>query len=111
MIKEGNENLRKQPMTAKVKNDLKISDLDLYQPHITLEQLHTIQVPTLVIGGDHDAIPVLHTVLIAQNIPHSYLWIVPNSSHMVPINQHKDDFNAGIARFFANPYHVPKVFE
>ena len=67
------------PRAPKVKNDLKISDLDLYQPNIALEQLHTIQCPTLVIGGDHDAIPVPHTVLIAQNIPKSYLWIIPNS--------------------------------
>src|ERR1700761_5743844 len=68
MIKEGNENLHKQPPSPKIKNDLKISNLDFYQPHITLDQLHGIQCPTLVIGGDHDAKPVLNTGRHAQNI-------------------------------------------
>lgn len=95
--------LLKQPHTAAIKNQQKIVDLDLYQPHITLDQLHQISCPTLVIGGDHDAIPVLHTVLIAQNIPRSYLWIVPNSGHSVPIFK-KDQFNPLIYDFFTHPY-------
>src|SRR5450432_2133669 len=52
MIKNSAE-LRKKMQTPEVKNELKISDLDLYEPHMTLEQLHTIHCPTLVIGGDH----------------------------------------------------------
>jgi pimeloyl-ACP methyl ester carboxylesterase len=103
LIQKGNADLRKQPMTPTVKNQLQISDLDYYQPHITLEQLHHITCPTLVIGGDHDVIPVLHTVLIAQNIPRSYLWIVPNSGHSVPVFK-KDQFNTLIADFFTKPY-------
>jgi pimeloyl-ACP methyl ester carboxylesterase len=103
LIQKGNADLRKQPMTPTVKNQLQISDLDYYQPHITLEQLHHITCPTLVIGGDHDVIPVLHTVLIAQNIPRSYLWIVPNSGHSVPVFK-KDQFNSLIADFFTKPY-------
>lgn len=111
MIKNGSENLRKQHQTPQIHNELKISDLDYLQPHITLEQLHGIKCPALVIGGDHDAIPVLHTVLIAQNIPHSYLMIVPNSGHIIPINEHKDEFNTEIDHFFARPYRIPGVFE
>jgi pimeloyl-ACP methyl ester carboxylesterase len=103
LIKNGSEELRKKEQTQKVKNELKISDLDLYQPHITLEQLHTISCPTLVIGGDHDAIPVLHTVLIAQNIPRSYLWIIPNSGHSTPVFK-KDQFNPLIEDFFKKSY-------
>ncbi|HEX4371914.1 MAG TPA: alpha/beta hydrolase [Puia sp.] len=103
LIKNDNQALRKKEQTQQVKNELKISDLDLFQPHITLEQLHTISCPTLVIGGDHDAIPVLHTVLIAQNIPRSYLWIIPNSGHSTPIFK-KDQFNPLIKDFFKNPY-------
>jgi pimeloyl-ACP methyl ester carboxylesterase len=102
-IVNGSASLRKQKQTPQVKNDLKISDLDLYQPHITLEQLHTISCPTLVIGGDHDAIPVLHTVLIAQNISRSYLWIIPNSGHSTPVFK-KDQFNPIINDFFIKPY-------
>jgi len=103
LITQGNVALHKQPPTPEVKRQLQISDLDLYQPHITLDQLHHISCPTLVIGGDHDAIPVLHTVLIAQNIPQSYLWIVPNSGHSVPVFK-KDQFNPLIHDFFAQPY-------
>jgi hypothetical protein len=46
---------------------------------------------------------VLHTVQIAQNIPQSYLWIVPNSGHSVPVFK-KDRFNAQIYDFFTHPY-------
>ena len=103
LIQQGNAALHKQPSTPEVKRQLQISDLDLYQPHITLDQLHHISCPTFVIGGDHDAIPVLHTVLIAQNIPQSYLWIVPNSGHSVPVFK-KDQFNPLIQDFFTHPY-------
>ncbi|MDP4263866.1 MAG: alpha/beta hydrolase [Bacteroidota bacterium] len=95
--------LRKKPQTPEVKNELKISDLDLYEPHISLRQLHTIKCPVLVIGGDHDAIPVLHTVLIAQNINKSYLWIIPESGHSTPVMK-RDQFNKIVNDFFNKPY-------
>ena len=100
---KGSAELRKQKQTPQVKNAIKISDLDLLEPHISLEQLHTIKCPTLVIGGDHDVIPVLHTVLIASNIPQSYLWIIPNSGHSTPIFK-KDQFNPLVYNFFTKPF-------
>jgi pimeloyl-ACP methyl ester carboxylesterase len=103
IIKQGNADLKKKAQTPDVKNQLKISDLDLYQPNITLEQLHQIQCPTLVIGGDHDLIPVRHTVLIAENIPKAYLWIIPNSGHSTPVFK-KDQFNTQVNTFFKDPY-------
>ena len=103
LIAAEHANIIKQPRTAENKNKQKIIDLDLYQPNITLDQLHQISCPTLVIGADHDAIPVLHTVQIAQNIHQSYLWIVPNSGHSVPIFK-KDQFNPLIYDFFTHPY-------
>jgi pimeloyl-ACP methyl ester carboxylesterase len=102
-IKNNSAGLRKKTQSPEVKNQLKISDLDLYEPHMTLQQLQTIQCPTLVIGGDHDAIPVLHTVLIAQNIPRSYLWIIPESGHSTPVVK-KDQFNPLVEDFFKKPY-------
>jgi pimeloyl-ACP methyl ester carboxylesterase len=102
-IKTDHASFLKQPQTPENKNREKINDLDLYQPNITLDQLHQIHCPTLVIGGDHDVIPVPHTVLIAANIPQSYLWIVPNSGHSVPIFK-KDQFNPLIYDFFTHPY-------
>jgi pimeloyl-ACP methyl ester carboxylesterase len=102
-IKQENEDLRKKRQTAEVKNKLKISDLDLYQPNITPGQLRGISCPTLVIGGDHDVIPVQHTVLIAESIPRSYLWIIPESGHSTPVVK-KDQFNPLVEEFFKKPY-------
>ncbi|HVX49524.1 MAG TPA: alpha/beta hydrolase [Chitinophagaceae bacterium] len=99
-IVKTSEELRKKEQTPQVKNALKINDLDLYQPHITPAQLATIQCPTLVIGGDHDLIPVQHTVLIGQSIPKSYIWIIPNSAHATPIDK-KEQFNKVVSDFFA----------
>jgi pimeloyl-ACP methyl ester carboxylesterase len=73
------------------------------EPHISPGQLHKIQYPTLVIGGDHDVILTKHTLLIAESIPKSYLWIVPNSGHSTPL-VYKNQFNQVIFEFFKNPY-------
>jgi len=94
--------LKKLPQTPDVKNKLKICELDVYQPNMTLAQLHTIKCPALVIGGDHDVIPVAHTVQIAQNIPQAYLWIIPNSGHSTPVRK-KDQFNPLVQDFFTHP--------
>lgn len=98
-----NERVKKEAVTPQTKNELKLLHLLSYEPHITVEQLHTITCPTLVIGGDHDAILPAHTMLIAQSIPNSYLWIIPNSGHGTPVYK-KDQFNPIVADFFASPF-------
>lgn len=90
--------------TAKQKNDWKIFMLDWVQPNITLQQLHTIKCPSLIICGDHDLIRIEHTTLIYQNIPNAYLWVVPNSSHATLIDQ-KDEFEKKVDDFFSMPFH------
>lgn len=100
---EANNKLKAAPVTPKTKAQLKLMHLLSYEPHITTAQLGTITCPTLVMGGDHDVIRVQHTVLIAQSIPSSYLWILPNSGHSTPIF-YKDDFNRVIDDFFKKPY-------
>jgi len=100
MAKKLLENVPQKPGT---KNALKLVNLDLNEPHMTLTQLRTIKCPVLIIGGDHDAIPVEHTVLIAKNINESYLWIIPNSGHSTPVFK-KDQFNAIVSDFFSKPY-------
>lgn len=86
--------------TTKEKNDWKMFLLDYTQPHISLNSLHTIHCPALIIGGDHDLIPVAHTTLIARNIPGAKLWIVPNSGHAT-LQEHKDEFNKKVDDFFS----------
>jgi pimeloyl-ACP methyl ester carboxylesterase len=85
---------------AKQKNDWKLFLLDWLQPNISLEQLRSIKCPALIIGGDHDLIRVEHTVLISQNIPKAYLWILPNSGHGTLI-EHRDEFNKKADDFFS----------
>jgi pimeloyl-ACP methyl ester carboxylesterase len=100
-----NDTLSKMEQTPQVKNALKLAHLLSYEPHITIEQLHSIQCPTLVIGGDHDVLLPKHTLLIAESIPRSYLWIIPNSGHSTPIH-YKDQFNETVGEFFKQPYRV-----
>ncbi|HEY0433783.1 MAG TPA: alpha/beta hydrolase [Chitinophagaceae bacterium] len=89
--------------TADEKAGYKLLRLLVEQPHIPLSDLHKISCPSLIIGGDHDVIRPEHTMLIFQNIPNAYLWILPASGHSTPI-VYKDDFNAVVDRFFSNPY-------
>ena len=81
----------------------KLMRLLVEEPHIPLSQLQTIQCPSLIIGGDHDILKPAHTMLIANNISHSYLWILPNSGHSTPI-VYKDEFNKTVDDFFSKPY-------
>jgi len=85
------------------KNAWKLLRLLIEEPHISLADLDRISVPTLVIGGDHDVIKPEHTLLIAQHIRKSYLWILPNSGHSTPWI-YKNEFNQKIDTFFSTPY-------
>ena len=98
-----NDKVKKMPASPQQKAEMKLVHLLSYEPHITLNQLHTITCPVLVIGGDHDVILTAHTMLIAQSIPNSYLWIIPNSGHSTPIYK-KEQFNKVVGDFFAEPF-------
>ena len=104
-----NDTLKKMPQTPQVKNNRKLAHLLSYEPHISLDQLRKIHCPTLVIGGDHDVLLPKHTLLIAENIPNSYLWILPNSGHSTPIF-YKDQFNQVVGDFFKTPYRKIEKF-
>jgi pimeloyl-ACP methyl ester carboxylesterase len=93
----------KTDKNAQEKAGWKLLRLLVEQPHIPLTDLQKIAVPTLVIGGDHDVIKPEHTMLIAQNIPNSYLWILPGSGHSTPII-YKNDFNKQVDDFFSKPF-------
>ena len=95
--------------SPELKTEVKLYHLLSYEPHITLAQLHTITCPTLVIGGDHDVLKPEHTMLIAHNIPNSYLWIIPNSGHSTPIFKN-DQFNQVVGDFFAQPFRKIEKF-
>ncbi|MBC7627529.1 alpha/beta fold hydrolase [Ferruginibacter sp.] len=99
------DSLKKVNQTPEIKNQYKLLEMMTREPNITLNQLHTVKCPTLVIGGDHDALLPRHTLIIAENIPQSYLWILPNSGHATPVNYSKQ-FNETINDFFKTPYRI-----
>lgn len=101
---KGQDTIKKiKNVTPEMKDQLKLLHLLSYEPHIKLEDVKKITCPTLVIGGDHDVIRTKHTMLIAETIPNSYLWILPNSGHSTPIF-YKDMFNQVVSDFFTKPY-------
>ena len=103
VLPEYNDLKTKTNKTAQEKAGWKLVRLLIEEPHISLADLHKIAVPTLVMSGDHDVIKPAHTLLIAQNIPQSYLWILPNSGHSTPI-VYRNDFNKQVDDFFSKPY-------
>jgi pimeloyl-ACP methyl ester carboxylesterase len=87
-------------MTTENKVILRHYKLIMTQPNISTQQLKKIKCPTLVVAGDHDAVKVQHTALIAQSIPNSNLWIAPNAGHGLMVFQYKDKFNTEVEDFF-----------
>lgn len=53
------------------------------EPQIDPADLAKVELATLVLAGDRDSIPLLHTVDIARAIPGAQLCIVPDAGHMV----------------------------
>src|SRR6478736_4629077 len=104
------DSLSKMKRTPELENQYKLMAMMTKEPNIKLPQLQQVKCPTLVIGGDHDALLPKHTLLIAESIPQSYLWIIPNSGHATPIN-HSKQFNETINDFFKTPYRVIQGLE
>jgi len=98
-----NDSLKHVEQTPEVKHERKLFRLLSFEPHISPKQLGKIKCPVLVIGGDHDVLLPRHTLLIAESIPRSYLWILPNSGHATPI-VYRDLFNKTVGDFFKKPY-------
>lgn len=99
------DSLSKVKQTPEVKNQYKLMAMMTKEPNMTLEQLGAVKCPTLVIGGDHDALLPKHTLLIAEAIPKSYLWILPASGHSTPLNYSRQ-FNETVDDFFRKPYRI-----
>jgi pimeloyl-ACP methyl ester carboxylesterase len=101
------DKLAKLKLTDKGKNRKKLLNLLITEPHLKLDDLKKVKCPTLVMGGDHDVIPPMHTLQIAMAIPKSYLWILPNSGHSTPVYYH-DDFNKIVLDFLTTPFRTIK---
>jgi len=81
----------------------KLEDLIRNYPNFTLDQLKTINVPFLIVAGDHDAINLNQTVELFTFLPKSQLFIVPHASHLVVV-ENPELINRAIIRFLKTPY-------
>lgn len=89
------------PLSAKVHRQRELLELMVRHPHIPVDELASITVPTLVIVGERDAIPRRHTELIARSIPGAELMYVPDAGHACA-EQRPDVFNAAVLDFLAH---------
>ena len=89
--------------TPEGKRELKVTQMELDEPHIDPKALEAITAPTLVLASDHDAIRDEHTLEIYHHIPNSQLCIFPDATHMIPYDE-PVRFNATVERFFRTPF-------
>ncbi len=64
--------------------DKKIKQLWLTHPvssELSMDLLRTVRARVLIMGGDHDAIPLEHTLQIYRALPNAELWILPGTGH------------------------------
>ncbi|RVU24129.1 alpha/beta hydrolase [Sandaracinomonas limnophila] len=76
---------RLAPDKSKIASSKKKVTANAYNnPKITLAQLNSIQVPFLVMAGDHDMFTLEHTMALYKNLPQASLYIVPDATHISP---------------------------
>jgi pimeloyl-ACP methyl ester carboxylesterase len=81
----------------------KVTDNAYNNPKITLAQLNSIQVPFLVMAGDHDMFTIEHTIALYKNLPQASLYIVPDATHISPWEE-PELVHAEILRYLGKPY-------
>ncbi len=115
-ILEQMKNERQQAEEMMAKHDTSRNWLLLYQlnrmmetqPNISVQDLHKIQAPVLVMSTDRDLIPEEHTLLIYRNIPRANLCILPGETHWIT-STNPELFNATVAKFLSEPFQGEEV--
>jgi pimeloyl-ACP methyl ester carboxylesterase len=72
-------------------------------PNFNPGQLKTINVPFMVVVGDHDLINIDHTISLFKNLKKVQLFVVPGASHLAPA-EYPELINNEIIRFLNTPY-------
>jgi len=80
------------------KTTVKLLEMLLSEPNITLSELKNIDARTLVIAGEKDVILEQHTKLIANSIPNAKIKIVEDETHFLPI-ENPERFNKIVLDF------------
>lgn len=105
--KKINDILLKRMSDFKTKNigkeniEYRLTDLLITEPHLTINGLHSITIPVLVMTAENDFIKLSHTEEIAKNIKHSTLKIFKNAGHEAP-KEIPEEFNDTVIKFFKN---------
>lgn len=79
---------------------MELLSLMVNEPNIKIEEIHSIQIPTLVITGKNDVIKESHTREIADNIPNAILSII-KGNHFIA-NKESETFNQEVEKFLIN---------
>ena len=85
-----------------------LTELMIKYPNISLEELKTIEAPTLVIFGDSDYMTFQHMEEIYKNIPKAHLFVVPGAGHRA-YRLEPEIFNMMCKRFLENPFTRPNA--
>jgi pimeloyl-ACP methyl ester carboxylesterase len=75
-----------------------------FQPHISADDLHQINLPVLVMSCDRDVIKEEHTFFIYKNIRKANLCILSNEKHQVA-KLNSDLFNTTVDKYLSEPFH------
>jgi pimeloyl-ACP methyl ester carboxylesterase len=78
---------------------------DLYEPHISLQQVHSIEAPTLLMGADDDIILPEHYLEIYKSLQHAQLFIIPGTTHIGLTRSVL--FNTAVSHFLDEPFVRP----
>jgi len=84
--KRSKKALRRNPQNAKAKETYDLMALMVHEPHITPEQLSSLDIPTLVLVGSRDAIKPEHSQLIADSIRGARLCVIDGGHNIVKSN-------------------------
>lgn len=82
------------------------NELMLNEPHIAVADLHKIQAPALIMGGDADVITLEHLIEIYRNIPKAHLAILPGATHFIHQKEY-ERYNSIAERFLREPFTRP----
>jgi pimeloyl-ACP methyl ester carboxylesterase len=81
-------------------NQLRLANLVLNEPNIKAADLRGVDLPVLVLAGEHDVVKRQHTELIHTSIKNSRLEIIKDSDHYAPLKDPKV-FNRIVLDFLA----------
>ena len=78
-----------------------LDELPNYDASMSDEEIRRIDAQTLIVLGDKDELVPLETVArVRKNLPHSFLWIVPNTGHGAHDGKNKSEFVRMSKAFF-----------